>query len=243
MQIEAIRLALRPRSKWEGCDLGVRLLQSDLRSAFSCHLALTVPWFVVCVASFELAHWLPALLMWWSKPWLDRICLFSLSRGLFGAATRPRDLWRAQREVVWSGLLVTLTLRRVSASRSFGQPVLQLEGLRGAASLARLSQITSGHRGVARLMTQAFAAAEFSVWASLMSLQIWLAPQHGAHPLTSLFAASGAGLQVLLATLAYAVAIGCVEPFYVAAGFGMYLNRRVELEAWDIEQEFRRAFA
>jgi hypothetical protein len=29
----------------------------------------------------------------------------------------------------------------------------------------------------------------------------------------------------------------------VAAGFGLYLNRRVELEAWDIEQEFRRAFA
>jgi hypothetical protein len=34
-----------------------------------------------------------------------------------------------------------------------------------------------------------------------------------------------------------------VEPFYVGAGFTMYLNRRVELEAWDIEQEFRRAFA
>jgi hypothetical protein len=34
-----------------------------------------------------------------------------------------------------------------------------------------------------------------------------------------------------------------VEPFYVAAGFGMYLSRRAELEAWDIEQEFRRAFA
>ena len=34
-----------------------------------------------------------------------------------------------------------------------------------------------------------------------------------------------------------------LEPFYVSAGFGMYLNRRTELEAWDIEQEFRRAFA
>jgi hypothetical protein len=33
-----------------------------------------------------------------------------------------------------------------------------------------------------------------------------------------------------------------LEPFYVAAGFAMYLNRRVELEAWDIEQEFRRGF-
>ena len=41
--------------------------------------------------------------------------------------------------------------------------------------------------------------------------------------------------------LAYAVSVAVVEPFYVAAGFGLYLNRRVELEAWDLEQEFRRA--
>jgi hypothetical protein len=42
---------------------------------------------------------------------------------------------------------------------------------------------------------------------------------------------------------AYPLAALFMEPFYVAAGFAMYLNRRVELEAWDIEQEFRRAFA
>jgi hypothetical protein len=42
---------------------------------------------------------------------------------------------------------------------------------------------------------------------------------------------------------AYALAVFFLEPFYVAPGFAMYLNRRAELEAWDIEQEFRRAFA
>jgi hypothetical protein len=47
----------------------------------------------------------------------------------------------------------------------------------------------------------------------------------------------------VVATLAYALVVLFIEPFYVAAGFGMYINRRAELEAWDIEQEFRRAFA
>jgi hypothetical protein len=42
---------------------------------------------------------------------------------------------------------------------------------------------------------------------------------------------------------AYALAVFAIEPFYVAAGFAMYLNRRAELEAWDIEQELKRAFA
>jgi hypothetical protein len=41
----------------------------------------------------------------------------------------------------------------------------------------------------------------------------------------------------------FVVAVAIVEPFFVGAGFAMYLNRRVELEAWDIEQEFRLAFA
>jgi hypothetical protein len=47
----------------------------------------------------------------------------------------------------------------------------------------------------------------------------------------------------VISSVAYAAAVGMLEPFYVAAGFGLYINRRVELEAWDIEQEFRRAFA
>ena len=47
----------------------------------------------------------------------------------------------------------------------------------------------------------------------------------------------------VMSSCAYAAVVLFIEPFYVAAGFGMYLNRRVELEAWDVEQEFRHAFA
>ena len=47
----------------------------------------------------------------------------------------------------------------------------------------------------------------------------------------------------LASAIGYVLAVLFLEPFYVGAGFGMYLNRRAELEAWDIEQEFRRAFA
>jgi hypothetical protein len=43
--------------------------------------------------------------------------------------------------------------------------------------------------------------------------------------------------------IASCIAVLFLEPYYVAAGFGMYLNRRAELEAWDIEQELRRVFA
>jgi hypothetical protein len=90
-------------------------------------------------------------------------------------------------------------------------------------------------------MTAAFAAAEFALVLSLISLTVWLAPKQAELSWTALL--SGAGMpKVLALTVGYAAAVAFLEPFYVAAGFGMYLNRRVELEAWDIEQEFRRAF-
>ena len=58
-----------------------------------------------------------------------------------------------------------------------------------------------------------------------------------------LLSGEAAGPLLFVLPIAYAVAVLFIEPFYVAAGFAMYLNRRAEIEAWDIEQEFRRAFA
>lgn len=234
-------LTLRPRATWEGCDLGIRLLQANFRSAYSCYLMVALPLFALCFATYDMAAWLPAALIWWSKPWLDRTLLFVLSRALFGAATTPPEVWEAQRDVWWSQWLDTVTLRRLSASRSFTQPIRQLEGLTGKARATRVRQLATRHRGVARAMTQAFAAAEFALVLSLISLGIWLAPKHADTSWTALLAGA-AKPETIALTLSYAAAVAFLEPFYVAAGFGMYLNRRVELEAWDIEQEFRRAF-
>ena len=87
-------------------------------------------------------------------------------------------------------------------------------------------------------MTSAFCVTETVLMVALISLIFWFTPGK-----TSLFADRDFGSAELPIACAYVVAILFLEPFYVAAGFGMYLNRRAELEAWDIEQEFRRAFA
>jgi hypothetical protein len=43
-----------------------------------------------------------------------------------------------------------------------------------------------------------------------------------------------------LDSMAYCTAVSLIEPFYVAAGFSLYLNRRAVLEGWDIEIALRR---
>ena len=241
MQIDALALRLRPRTGMEASDLGVRLCQAAARDVAACSLVTAVPVILLSLASFEIAAWLPVIVVWWMKPWLDRSILFVLSRAAFGQRTALADLWRARRHVWWGQLLLTLTLRRLSPWRSFTQPVYQLEGLGFLAIRARVVQIRRRTTGAALLVAHAFSVAETACALSLISLVFWLAPR-GMIDLGSLLAGELNRLLAWTVPIAYACAVVFVEPFFVAAGFAMYLNRRAELEAWDIEQEFKRAF-
>ena len=241
MKVDAIRLDLRPRGMFEAADLGVRLVSAHLRSVWtSC---APVYAFVLLLAATMLPFgtgWAMLTVMW-LKPWLDRSILFVLARAVFGEETRFADLWAARRAVAWQGLLGTLTSRRLSPWRSYVQPVLQLEGQRGQARRERVARILGAHRGAALAMQSAFATIESALAFGLASLIPWLTPAGEQGPWISLLFEGGSWVTgVVLA--AYVTAVAIVEPFFVGAGFAMYLNRRVELEAWDIEQEFRLAF-
>jgi hypothetical protein len=244
MRIDAIALRLRLRSPMESADLGVRLCQEQARAVYTCYAMAAVPMIAICLATYEIASWLPGLLLWWAKPWLDRSVLFVLARAAFSQRTSWRDLWNSQRTVWWSQLLSTWTLRRLSPWRSFTQPVHQLEGLKGSERRNRIRQIRRGKSGSATLITSAFGFAELIFTLALFSLVAWLIPDGLEPSLPDLISGDSAvNTWQLAAALAYAIVLLGLEPLYVAAGFSMYLNRRVELEAWDIEQELRRVFA
>jgi hypothetical protein len=243
VQLDALAVRLRPRTPNEAADLGVRLCQSAARSVYPCYAFVALPVMILALASYEIAVWLPGLVIWWAKPWLDRTILFVLSRAAFGVATRPADVWRAQRQVWWRQLPFTWTVRRLSPWRALTEPVYQLEGFSIFKSSPRIRQIRGRTLGSALMMTSVFGLCELSLSMALFSTVFWFAPS-GRAPQLDEFIAGTVPVFILLALpIAYAMTVLFLEPFYVAAGFGMYLNRRAELEAWDIEQEFRRAFA
>jgi hypothetical protein len=238
---------LRPRSQYEACDLGLALVRGHARSIWRCYapLLLTVSIFALCTV--EVAGWLPTFLLFWSKPWLDRTLLFVLSRAVFGEATRWSDLWAARRQV-WGGqFLRTVLWRRFSPWRAYTQPVEQLEGQTGSRRRKRVALMLKENRGPATALQVAFAHAEAVILYSLLGLVWWLAPEDRRNDVffwlmqTGPSASPSVAHDLLLAGV-YAGVVMFLEPFFVAAGFAMYLNRRVVLEAWDVEQEFRRAF-
>lgn len=242
MQVEGLAIALRPRPMAEAADLGAELVRRHARSVWCTFLPVYLVMLVLALCTVEIAGWLPSLLIFWLKPWLDRSLLFTLSRAVFGQGTRWADLWQ-HRRAVWGGqLLRTLLWRRFSPWRSFTQAIEQLEGQRGGARRKRRNQLLRARRGAATGMQLVFAHVEAALYFGLLSLLVWFAPEGDTKEVMGWFVnASGTG-ESLLVAVAYAIVVGVLEPFYVAAGFAMYLNRRVELEAWDIEQEFRRGF-
>jgi hypothetical protein len=242
MKAEQLQLALRPRPAYEAVDLGVRMTQRGGRSLVRAYLPLALLLVVACGATIEIAPWLPSLLLWWFKPWLDRTLLNIYARQAFGEETRFGDAWEARRNAPWGALLGYLTLWRLSFWRSYSMPVGQLEGQTGTERRQRVKAIVRNHRGAATMVTSTFGWIEFFLMLGLLSLLPWMTPglrnTDAWHWLTG---DSLAGAGVVFA--AHAAAVLFVEPFYVAAGFAMYLNRRVELEAWDVEQDLRHAFA
>lgn len=243
MRIDSLQLHMRPRSPWEAADLGIRLAQRHWRELFACHAVVTLPLCALCIASHQIAAWLPLLLLFLAKPWLGRTSLFVLSRAAFGQQTRLGDLWRAQRQVLWQQLLLSWSWRRLSPWRSFTQAIYQLEGLPRGQVRTRRSQLRRGYVAPARLLTVVFSLLETLLVVAMFALLFWLIPtDRGAAQAWESIEDFSAFAAVPL-PLAYSAALLLLEPFYMAAGFAMYLNRRAELEAWDVEQELRRAFA
>jgi hypothetical protein len=243
MRIDALAVRLRPRSMNEASDLGVRLAQAYARSVWGSYLPVHALVLALALSCIGIAHWLPTLVIYWLKPWLDRSLLFALSRAVFGEQTRFADLWRAQRSVWWHRPWTTLMRQRLSPFRAFTQPVYQLEGQTGAALRARRRVLLNGQHMRAGALQFAFANIETVLAVGLLAATAWFAPEGHSGDVLQWLGRDAGDLPVALLTLCYGLIVLLVEPYFVAAGFAAYLNRRVELEAWDVEQEFRRVFA
>ncbi len=248
MRVDGLAVMLRPRSQGEACDLGAALVRQHAGSIWRCFAPVYAVVAVLALCTVDAVGWLPMLIVFWLKPWLDRTLLFVLSRAVFGEATRWGDLWRARRHV-WGGqLLRTLLWRRFSPWRAYTQAIEQLEAQRGSERRRRRRLLLNGNRGAATALQTAFTHAEAALCYGSILLLWWFAPASSNADVWDWFFHPGAhaagqlGLDLAVA-LSYMAVVLFLEPFYVAAGFAMYLNRRVALEGWDIEQEFRHAFA
>lgn len=244
MRTDRTQVVLRGREGLEAVDLGFRMARAWWRPLLTTWVVLVLPFLFALVLALRHHPWWALFLLWWLRPAFDRVPLFVLGRALFGEPTTLSDAAAAFPSLLRSGLGTSLFVQRLPPARAFLLPVLQLEGLRGAARRARCSALARRDTGAAMALHAATAHFNAVLIVGLLLGAQLLVPREMAWDVLELFLPyvgdAGADPGQALVPALYVVGISLVEPLLVAGGFALYVNRRVYLEGWDIDLAFRR---
>jgi hypothetical protein len=244
MHVDRLAVELRQRNGFESLDLGFAMYRAWDRALLRAWGVTYVPTAVLLSIVLWEYPTVVLFIVWWLKPLFDRVLLYVYSQAMFGAPPGARDVLRQLPHLVrHTQLLAGLTTFRLSMARSLFLPVWQLEGQRGPAARARRSVLGARTYGFGAWLT--FVCANVGwIWAlGIFMIARLLLPEDAVpgFSLLELFAPSGDALWLQHAwNVTVFVAETVIEPYFVGAGFSLYLNRRSELEGWDLEVEFRR---
>ena len=244
MRLSDATVAIRPRTTWEAMDLGVLMCQQHRRLLMTSWAIVTLPVYALLSLLLWDSPSLVVIVFWWLKPAFDRLPLYILSKALFGETPTLKQALRQWPAVLKPQLFASLTWRRLSLSRSFLMPVVQLEGLAGEARAQRLRVLLQRNGRAAQWLTVIGVHLETVLWFGLMALIYLFVPQQVElewdwQALIAVAENDWLWFEHLVNFL-YPLLLIVWEPVYVACGFSLYLNRRTILEAWDIELVFRR---
>ncbi|WP_420008692.1 DUF4129 domain-containing protein [Xanthomonas sacchari] len=246
MRIERLDVVLRARSAWEAMELGTALVRRHAGAIWKPWVLVTLPLCVVLnLGAWAIDRlWLAPLLLWWLKPVLDRIPLFVISRAVFGDVPRVRDTVRAQGAWGWRTLLGYLTWRRLSPARSVFMPLELLEGASADQQRERRRTLGGAIYGHALLLASVCWHFEAMLCVAciatiFMFVPIDLLPETARAAWALIGDQTPAWADIGFNVIGW-LAMTLIEPFFVGAGFGLYLNRRTQLEAWDVEMALRR---
>lgn len=237
MQLERMAANVRYRTSWEGVDLGFVIARQWFLPLWGLWWLTALPVTLLALLLLHRSPLLVGLAVWWCKPLYEPMLLFWLSRRLFGETLSTREIAGQWRRVLLPRLLANLSLWRLGGNRSLFLPVSLLERLHGAERRKRIKVLGGGQSaGIWLTLIGAHFEAIFGIGLLLL---LYLLPSE-VRP-NHLWSISG-GVPPALVWLGngfWLLAMSVIAPFYVAGGFALYLTRRSQLEAWDLELPFR----
>ncbi len=240
MNLENITVTLRPRSSWEAIDIGFSLTRRWFWKLWLLWVLIAAPSLLLMISISLLLPGLTSgwtlLLFWFCKPFYEPPLLNWISNALFGGKSTINKTLKDYRKNLGFKRSISILLSRLSPFRSFVLPLLLLEGLESKDLKSRSSLLKEGNE-TAILVTIIGFFLEFFLAFSLMNILFWLTPEelHWVDFGDFIFQPGG-----WLLLFSYFIGCSLFTPFYICSGFMMYISRRVELEAWDIEIGFKR---
>jgi len=246
MRLDQMTVALRVRSPWQAMDLGLRMVRANARAIWLPYFLFAGSIFILCnLLAYALGQlWLGWFLVWWMKPVFDRIPLHVLSHVTFGNYPTFRDTLRAPFQWRFGLWFSWLSYRRFSFWRSMSMPIDILEGL-GAERLSLRRSVLIGAVS-SQMIGLSFICILFE-WVMISSafvlFYMFIPIEYLSNSVeiffTTFFENPDLWASLIFNTVFF-LSVAVISPFYVGAGFAAYLNRRTQLEAWDIEIAFKR---
>ena len=242
MQLDKIIIELRQRTPWEAMDLGVMVMRRLWP-------VILFPWLILmsCVLMFVVFVeyqgflYFAGIFIWLIKPVYESMILHIISRGIFGEYLSVSDVYSSMGSWLKTGLLTSFLFWRLSPSRSFNMPVHLLEGLTGQKRKRRLESLHRVAGSHSMGLTVIGIHFEYVILMTLYVLLFFIAPDSITEYFKSIVENNNdQTLWFIIGSVIYALTLFILEPFYVASGFMLYLNRRTQLEGWDIELDFKR---
>jgi hypothetical protein len=246
MNLENVTVEMRPRNEWEATDFGARMIRRDARAIYAVWFAVTLPFVALALLlNFLTSYGAFALLLyWWFEPVADGAILRIISRRLFGEDADIKATLREVPKLAWMNRIYLFTPYRLHFARSVAMPVTQLEGLNGAARKARSKVLNLKIFNYGVGITAAYEHLVMALYFGIMLIGYSFVPDIyrdtlGDSWLEFFYIDSSRGATAI-GLLVFYIAQSALQPWYVGAGFGLYINCRTQLEAWDIEVAFRR---
>ena len=245
MNLNNITANIRLRSNWEAIDLGFLMVQHWWKSIYPPLAILTIGIATLLFIALPLDKlWISSLIFWWFKPLYDRLVLHIISNKLFNNEVTTWQALSALPSLIWNtGFFQSMTFRRLSLSRGFNLAIWQLERLRGKERAQRQRDLHLNAHSHAVWLTIAMIHIEMFLVLSLFVLTYLFLPENSQHDFFINLMNNKGHAETwfdILNYIFYVIIVTFLHPYYIAGSFALYINRRTELEAWDIELDFRK---
>jgi hypothetical protein len=231
-------IAMRRRSVWEAADSGLLLWRENI--------VYFLPFFAfpfwICAFVLRLLPFpawpLPWIILWYLKPFFNRMVLHVISVRFFEPRAGALRIFRGFGKTIFRSVPGDLLWRRFSPWRAVMTPVRVLEGSKARRIRQRKKNLVKGGIDFCVVLSLWGFVLEWFLLGGEILFTIVIVELVRPDLLDS--------LEVFLRQKEiYIFAAWCfnlmlVESMYVCMGFGLYINSRVEIEGWDLEIAFRK---
>ncbi|WP_440904577.1 hypothetical protein ACMZOO_17390 [Catenovulum sp. SX2] len=241
MELNKLSFEPCPRTPSQVFDLTLLFVKKHFVALIKIYLTLVVPLAAIFYALLPIEY--VGFIIWWLKPVFERPLLTYLSRVSFSYSCSTFEAISSLKQLKIINIIKLLTIYRLSTTRAYNAPIEQLEKQSSKALTKRKDILNNRCSHNQTWWILLCVHLEMLMLMTLLFVYYGLFPDFMPIDEHLTFEYFNSSEFVSLYLITYLMSIALIAPYFTTGGFLMYLNSRIHIEGWDIEQSFKRIVA